>query len=74
MLFFVRDDLCDRLSVEAPSITDLSKYTQNYIRESLSEDGTLSSVNAKDRSAVFSNCKVFEIGSGTVVRFKDLGK
>ena len=54
--FWVRDDNFPQLGIEAPSLSDLSRYTQNNCRESRSREGSLTFLADNDRLKAIKDC------------------
>lgn len=54
--FWVREDVFPALGIEAPSIHDLSPYTQNNCRESRDRNGNLSFLSGDARIAAIKDC------------------
>jgi hypothetical protein len=54
--FWVRNDIFPQLGIEAPSISDLSSYTQNNCRESRSREGSLTFLAGNDRLKIIEDC------------------
>ncbi len=63
--FFVESSLVSSLSLELPDTSELSPYTNNFMRESRNQDGSLSYLAGKDRLKAIEHCNVIDLSSGT---------
>ena len=54
--FWVKEDLFAKLEIEAPSLSNLSRYTKNFCRESRNKDGSLSYTPSNQRLSEIKDC------------------
>ena len=59
--FWIRADIFHALGIEAPSISNLSAYTQNYCRESRNQKGELDFLAGEDRLSAIKDCMIVNL-------------
>jgi hypothetical protein len=72
--FFILESEVKKLSLTLPDISDLTKYTTSYIRDSRSIEGKLNYLSGKQKLKEIENCEVIDLSNleKKLVKIKDI--